>query len=46
VIARAPALEEAILYADLDLEAVIESPARKLFLRDRRPGLYGEWLGR
>lgn len=46
VIARAPALEESILYADLDLEAVTESHAQKLFLRDRRPDLYADWLAR
>ena len=46
VIARARAMEEAILYADLDLETVVESHARKLFLRDRRPELYGDWLAR
>ena len=46
VIARAPALEESILYADLDLEAVAESHAQKLFLRDRRPDLYADWLAR
>jgi N-carbamoylputrescine amidase len=46
VIARASTLEEAILYADLDLEEVATSHARQLFLRDRRPELYGEWLGR
>ena len=46
VIARAPALEEAILHSELDLEAVVESYARKLFLRDRRPELYADWLAR
>ena len=46
VIARAPAMEEAILHAELDLEAVVESYARKLFLRDRRPELYADWLAR
>jgi len=46
VIARASTLEEAILYADLDIEEVATSHARQLFLRDRRPELYGEWLGR
>jgi len=46
VIARAPVMEEAILHAELDLEAVSESYARKLFLRDRRPELYAEWLAR
>jgi N-carbamoylputrescine amidase len=48
VVARGPAAEEAIVYADLDLSAVGRSPARQLFYRDRRadlvPGLMG--LGR
>jgi len=44
VIARAPALEEAILHADLDLAAVASSHARQLFLRDRRPALYADWF--
>lgn len=39
VIARAPAGEGYILYADCDLEQVAASPARRLFLRDRRPEL-------
>lgn len=46
VVTRAPAMEETILYADLDLEEVARSHARELFLRDRRPELYGEWLSR
>lgn len=44
VIARAPALEDTILYADLDLGANARSHARRLFLRDRRPGLYAGWI--
>ena len=44
VIARAPELEETILYADLDLGTVSTSQARRLFLRDRRPELYAEWF--
>ncbi len=44
VVARAPAGEEAILHAELDLAEVGASHARKLFLRDRRPGLYRDWL--
>ena len=44
VVARAPKLEEAILYADLDLSQAGKSHARELFLRDRRPELYAEWL--
>jgi predicted amidohydrolase len=44
VIARAAMGEEEILVADLDLERVANSHARRLFLRDRRPELYAEWL--
>ncbi len=44
VVARAPASEEFILLADLDLALVDESHARTLFLRDRRPELYADWL--
>ena len=44
VVARAPLGEESILYADLDLAEVARSHARQLFLRDRRPELYGGWL--
>jgi predicted amidohydrolase len=44
VVAQAPALEETILYADLDFSAVGDSPARKLFLQHRRPELYSEWF--
>jgi N-carbamoylputrescine amidase len=36
--------EHAILYADLDLDEVRASHARRLFLRDRRPDLYGAWI--
>ena len=43
VIAQAPAGEDAILYADLDMEKVDRSHARRLFMRDRRPELYGGW---
>ncbi len=45
VSASAKELEETILFADVELSAVNESHARKLFLRDRRPELYGSWLG-
>jgi len=37
VLAQAPAGEEVILYADLDLTTLADSPARRLFLRDWRP---------
>lgn len=46
VIARAAQGVEAILYSDLDLERTSCSHAHKLFLRDRRPELYGGWLGK
>ena len=46
IIARAGRGTEEILVCDLDLAQVGSSHARRLFLRDRRPELYGEWLGR
>ncbi len=45
VIARAPAGEDHLLLADLDLAEVEGSHARRLFFRDRRPELYGAWVG-
>jgi len=33
-----------IVYADLDLKAVSDSHARRLFFRDRRADLYAQWL--
>ena len=44
VIARAPAMQDAILTADLSLDDVVGSHARRLFLQHRRPELYGAWL--
>ncbi|MDH4013882.1 MAG: acyltransferase, partial [Chromatiales bacterium] len=44
VIARAGTDTEEILFCDLDLGAIENSHARRLFLRDRRPELYGDWL--
>jgi len=44
VVARAPAAEDHILFADLDYGEIERSHARTLFLRDRRPELYGDWL--
>jgi N-carbamoylputrescine amidase len=46
VLARAPKGEDHILVAEVDLGEVADSHARKLFLRDRRPELYGDWLTR
>lgn len=45
VLARAPAGVDDCLLADLDFEQVPASHARRLFLRDRRPELYADWLG-
>lgn len=44
VIARAPAMEDAILTADVDLSTTRDSHAHQLFLQHRRPELYGAWL--
>ncbi len=44
VIARAGKGTEEILYCDLDLSKVKDSHAQRLFLRDRRPELYGDWF--
>jgi predicted amidohydrolase len=44
VIAKAPAGVDAILYADCDLPKVERSHARRLFLKHRRPDLYGRWI--
>jgi len=44
VVARAPALRDALLTADLDLSTTATSHARRLFLRDRRPDLYAAWI--
>jgi predicted amidohydrolase len=44
VIAKAPAGEETILYTDIDLKKVERSHARRLFLRHRRPEIYGRWI--
>ncbi len=46
VIARAPGGEDHLLLTNLDLAAVASSHARRRFLRDRRPELYADWLGR
>ena len=46
VVARAGAGTDEVLLADVDLDAVRQSHARRLFLRDRRPDLYAGWLAR
>lgn len=44
VIARAQQGTEEILMCEVDLKKTESSHARKLFLRDRRPELYADWL--
>ena len=46
VLGRSPEGEESVLLVDVDLEAAAASHARRLFLRHRRPDLYGPWLAR
>jgi predicted amidohydrolase len=43
VVARGRRLEEDLVIVDLDLSACARSTARRLFLRDRRKDLYGDW---
>jgi len=44
VIARAGRGTDELLFADLDPSLLEGAPARRLFLGDRRPELYGDWL--
>ena len=46
VLARAAKSRDEILFAEINLAKLNESNARKLFMRHRRPELYGEWLGK
>ena len=46
VIARAAQGTDEILYADLDFASNAASHARQLFMRHRRPELYGGWVAR
>lgn len=46
VTARAPLGVDHLLVTDVDLAANAKSHARRLFLRHRRPELYGAWLSR
>jgi N-carbamoylputrescine amidase len=45
VLTRAGAMVEEIMYCELDLSEVERSHAKQLFLMDRRPELYADWLG-
>jgi len=44
VLVRGKQLEEELVVVDLDLDLARSSTARRLFLRDRRPELYADWL--
>lgn len=44
VVARGARGAEDLVIVDLDLGACDRSPGRRLFLRDRRPELYGRWV--
>ena len=46
VLARAAKSKDEILFAEIDLAKLPESNARKLFMRHRRPDLYGAWLSK
>ena len=46
VIARGAQGADEILYADIDLTKIAGSHARQLFMKHRRPELYGGWVGR
>jgi predicted amidohydrolase len=46
VIARAAKSADEILYADIDYSLLQQSNARQLFMKHRRPQLYGEWLSK
>ena len=44
--AQAPAGQDAVLVADIDLDQAAQSHARQFLLRDRRPELYRAWFDR
>lgn len=44
VVARAARLEDGLLVTDIDLAAVAQSHARRLFMQHRRPELYPAWF--
>ena len=46
VIARAGQGTDEILYAEVDFAKNADSNARRLFMRDRRPELYSDWLSK
>lgn len=46
IIAQAGKEVEEILYCDIELSDTKNSHAKQLFLRDRRPELYGDWVAK
>ncbi len=44
LVAQAPPLKDAILYAEIDLDLIPKSHAQKHFLKDRRPEMYSKWF--
>ncbi len=46
VVARGAASADDLVVCDVDLDAVATSHAHRLFLPDRRPALYADWIGR
>jgi N-carbamoylputrescine amidase len=46
IITQAGKEVEEILYCDIDLSEVQQSHAKKLFLKDRRPELYADWIAK
>jgi N-carbamoylputrescine amidase len=44
ILARGKRLEEDLVVADLDFAQCADSAARRLFLKDRRPELYPDWV--
>ena len=45
ILVRGKQLEDDFILVDVDLAQCATSPARQLFLRDRRPELYAAWIG-
>ncbi len=46
VIARGAKSKDEIVFAEIDYAKLSESNARRLFMKHRRPELYGDWLGK
>jgi beta-ureidopropionase len=46
VIARGAKSQDEIVYAEIDYAELAKSNARRLFMKHRRPQLYGDWLSK